>query len=125
MPTETSSEYPETAYQVVLSQGRLVLSYGIPYAALDYVALHIRNTQGTVVESWKVNEPDDEDYDQNGNYRDSQGYEDWKLLSGLFHEVHRRATGWDRVLSEIEKALAGQGVIGERPTNPSKPVSSR
>lgn len=30
---------------------------------------------------------------------------DWQMLSELFNEASRRATGWDRALAEVERAL--------------------
>lgn len=106
-PKPIVSDRSETGYEVVLPQSRIVLRYTIPRAEPDFVTLEFRNSDGLVVDSWSVAEPDENDPNL-----DEVESSDWRLLHGLFMEVHRQATGWDKVLSDVEKALAAQGSIG-------------
>ncbi|MBA4067358.1 MAG: hypothetical protein C0501_27340 [Isosphaera sp.] len=111
--TQAHGQTPETSYRVFLPQSRVTLSYGVPAARLDYVSLQLQNADGLLVESWVVNDPvEDPEHDEIERV-DPDG--DWRLLSELFREVHRRVTGWDKVLSDVEKALASTGPIGAPP----------
>jgi hypothetical protein len=47
-----------------------------------------------------------------GSFPGPDAAKDWKLLHDLFSEVHLAATGWNKVVSDVEKALAGSGQIG-------------
>jgi hypothetical protein len=68
--------------------------------------------EGITVDSWSVDEPNfDPEHGESIEEADPTG--DWRLLQGLFAEVHRQATGWDKVVSDVEKALAAKGPIGK------------
>jgi len=108
--SQAKSEPTETSYFVILPESRVVLTYGIPRADLDYISLRIQNEKGETIDSWTVSQPDYDPEHESLDTADPDG--DWRLLNGLFAEVHKQATGWDKVLSDIEKALAAPGVIG-------------
>jgi hypothetical protein len=91
-----------------------VLRYVIPRADADYISLEFHNPDDLIVDSWSVSEPDDNDPTAD------ELVPDWQLLRELFMEVHRQATGWDQVLSDVEKALATQGPIGQPPAPSSR-----
>jgi hypothetical protein len=110
----THSDVPETTYEVLLPQSRIVLRYVIPRASPDYIALEFHNSDDLIVDSWSVDEPDEDDPTTD------EIAPDWRLLRELFMEVHRQATGWDQVLSDVEKALATQGTIGQPPAPSSR-----
>jgi hypothetical protein len=91
----------------------VLLAYGVPRADLDYVSLRLQNPKGETIDSWTVSEPDYDPEHEGIEEADPNG--DWRLLQTLFSEVHRAATGWDKVLSDVEKALASAGAIGMPP----------
>lgn len=72
--------------------------------------LQLQDPAATTVGSWAVEEPE---WDHIDHEEEAVKVPDWKLLSELFERVHRHATGWDKVLSDVEKALASQGPIGK------------
>jgi len=37
---------------------------------------------------------------------------DWKLLEGLWREAERLATGWDKVIEDVERGINAKGPIG-------------
>jgi hypothetical protein len=78
----------------------------------DFVALQLLNEDGAEVDSWKVSLPDYDPEHEDIETADPDG--DWRLLYGLFSEVHRRVLGWDKVVSDVEKALADSSTIGVR-----------
>lgn len=103
---------PETPYELVLPESRVVLSYWVPAATADFITLRLQNADGVTVDEWRVEEPDyDPDEGQTLEQADPDG--DWRLLNDLFGEVHREATGYDRVLSDVELALKALGTIGK------------
>lgn len=108
---ETSSDVPQTRYELVLPSSRVAVTYTIPRARPDVVSLQFINPSGITIDSWAVEEPDYDPEHEPIEQADPDG--DWRLLSGLFSEVHRHVTGWDKVISDIEKALASQGPIGK------------
>lgn len=105
----------DTTYEVVLPQSRIALTYGVPRAEPDFLTLQLQNTDGVTVDSWSVDEPDYDPERENAIAADPDG--NWTILYKLFSEVHRRATGWDKVVTDIQKALASQGAIGGMPTH--------
>jgi hypothetical protein len=111
----TRTDFPEVSYEVVLPESRIVMNYGIPRAAPDFVSLNLINPDGIIVDSWAVDEPDYDPEHEPIEHADPEG--DWRLLHGLFSEIHKQATGWDKVLSDVEKALASDEPIG-KPTRP-------
>ncbi len=110
------SQIPETSYAVILLQSRIVLTYTIPRAAPDCISLELQNEEGVAVDSWVLEEPDFDPEHEDLDAADPDG--DWRLLYGLFSEVHRRMTGWDKVVSEVEKAISESSPIGNRPVLP-------
>lgn len=80
--------------------------------------LQFLNPEGATVDSWSVEEPDYDPEHEGIEEADPDG--SWRLLSGLFAEVHRSVTGWDKVIRDVETALASQGPIGQ-PTRPKTP----
>ena len=100
---KSNPDPPATTYEVVLPQSRLVLTYGMPRAEPDFISLQMQNSTGTTVDSWSVDDPESND--------DA----DWRLLRELFMQVHLVVTGWDSVLSDVEKALASNDPIGTKP----------
>ena len=101
-------------YEVTLAQSRIVLTYGIPRVESNFLTLEILNSNGDSIDSWTVDEPDWGDAEDPSDPEEVDPYGDWRLLNELFSEVHRAVTGWDKVVSEIEKALAEPGQIGTR-----------
>ncbi len=93
-------------YTVVLPHSWIRLHYVNPRALPDFITLAFYNAEGVLVGALKAEEPDPEEQGSNP---------DWDLLNSLFTEVHRSAAGWDRVVEDIEKALASPGPVG----NPS------
>jgi hypothetical protein len=107
---------PEHPYHLILPDSRVTLTYTIPYADADFITLRLLNADGVPVDEWRVEEPDyDPDAGETLERADPDG--DWRLMTELFGEVHRQATGYDRVVSDIEKALGEIGVIG-KPVKP-------
>jgi hypothetical protein len=110
----------ETSYELLLPASRVVLSYISPIAGSDFIQLQLQDTKGMTAGSWSVEEPDWE-YLERADDPDADAIvPDWKLLAELFEAVHRYVTGWDKVLSDVEAALASQGPIGQ-PAHPESP----
>jgi len=99
-------------YEVVLPLSRIVLTYGIPRAESDFLSLEILNSESITVDSWTVDEPDWGSPDDPNDPEEVDPDGDWRLLYELFSEVHRNVTGWDKVVNDIEKALAEPGKVG-------------
>lgn len=108
---QAKTDPPETGYFVLLPESRVMIAYGLPLADVDYVSLRLQNAKGETLDSWTVEEPDFDSEHDSIDTADPDG--NWRLLSGLFKEVHLAATGWDKVLSDVEKALASPGPIGQ------------
>lgn len=87
--------------------------YTKPRAKPDVVSLLFINPDGLLVDMWAVQEPDYDPEVEPIEQADPDG--DWRLLSGLFAEVHRIVTGWDKVIRDVETALASNGPIGTKP----------
>lgn len=103
----------ETVYELVLPQARLVVTHAVPRARPDLVSIRLSSLDGTSVDEWVVEEPDYDPDMEHLEQADPSG--DWQLLRDFFAEVHRHATGYDRVIKSIEDALASPGVIGSNP----------
>jgi hypothetical protein len=78
--------------------------------------LQLQNAAGIPVDSWSISEPDWGDADNPNDPDEVDPNGDWRLLYSLFTEVHKYVTGWDKVVSDIESALAGSGPIGATTT---------
>jgi hypothetical protein len=111
----TDGEIPETSYELVLPQSRIVITYTRPRARPDFVNLQFINPDGILVDAWKVEEPDYDPDVEPIEQADPDG--SWRLVSNLFFEIHRTVTGWDKVIRDVEAALASPGPIG-RLANP-------
>ncbi len=109
----THNDVPETSYELVLPQSRIAVMYTKPRAKPDVVSLLFINPDGLLVDMWAVQEPDYDPEVEPIEQADPDG--DWRLLSGLFAEVHRIVTGWDKVIRDVETALASNGPIGTKP----------
>jgi hypothetical protein len=72
-----------------------ILSFS-PKAEPDRVVMQVCNEAGRRVAELRADEGD----------------EDWELLRQLHDEAYRYATGWDKVLSDIEDAIFKSGKIG-------------
>jgi hypothetical protein len=118
IPLQTRGRPPETPYELILPESRITLGYTIPAADPDFITLRLQNADGVTVDEWRVEEPDYDPETESLDQADPDG--DWRLLTELFGEVHRQATGYDRVLSDVEKALAALGTIG-KPAGPESP----
>jgi hypothetical protein len=105
-------EPPAYSYQLLLPDSRITLTFTVPRADLDFITLRFQNTEGVIVDEWRVEEPD-YDPDEIGSLEKADPNGDWRLMKELFGEVHRQATGYDRVISDVEKALAALGRIGQ------------
>jgi hypothetical protein len=98
------SEIPEKSYVVILTQARIVVRYVVPRVEADFVDLQLQNSDGLIVDSWTIEEPVYDSEHQPPEQVDLDGY--WRLLHNLYVEVHRYVTGWDKVVNDVEKALA-------------------
>ena len=96
----------EAGYGVNLQQSRINIVYLRPKVAPDFIRLAFSNAEGVLVGALSADKPEPDDAEPNP---------DWPLLEALYSEVHRSVTGWDKVLNEIETALAGPGPIGQPP----------
>lgn len=94
----------------MLPQARVVLTHATPRARPDVVSLCLSNLDGTSVDEWAVEEPDYDPDTERLDQVDPTG--DWELMRDFFAEVHRHATGYDRIIKSIEDAIATPGVIG-------------
>lgn len=105
------TEPPEYVYRLVLPDSCVTITYTTPMILSDFITLRFQNADGVTVDEWRVEAPPyDADAGETDESVDVVG--DWRLMKGLFGEVHREATGYDRVISDVEKALASLGVIG-------------
>jgi hypothetical protein len=108
VPT-TPNQFP---YELALPDSRVLLWYATPVLLPDSITLALQNAEGETVDEWHVEQPDfDPDAGETLESADPDG--DWRLLYALFAQVHRQATGYDRVITDVEKALAELGVIGK------------
>ena len=96
-----------TSYQVVLPGARVVVTYTTPRAEPDFITLDLQNPSKVSVGSWTAVKPDEQD-----ELNATSELDEWQILYALFAEAHRVVTGWDKVVSDIETALAGQEPIG-------------
>ena len=90
-------------YEVRLPHSRLRLWYTTPRVESDSISLGFYNSKGDLVGKLSAYKPEPEDEPE----------ADWPLLESLYAEVHRSVTGWDKVLAEVESAIASPGAIGE------------
>ena len=115
VPAPNRNEPPEFPYRLILPDSRVTLTYTRTRASEDFITLRFQNADGVTVDEWRVEEPEYyPDVGQTLEQADPDG--DWRLMKELFGEVHREATGYDRVISDVEKALASLGVIGKPAT---------
>jgi hypothetical protein len=99
----------------VLPQARVLLTHATPRARPDIVSFRLSSLDGTSVDEWAVEEPDYDPDTEHLEEADPSG--DWQLMRDFFAEVHRHATGYDRVIQSIEDAVASQDVIGTKATS--------
>lgn len=93
----------EASYEVLLPQSRIRTWYTAPRAAPDTISLGFYNPKAELIGVLSANKPDPGDVPE----------ADWPLLESLYAEVHRTVSGWDKVLAEVESAIASPGAIGE------------
>jgi len=107
----------------VLPQARVLLTHATPRARPDIVSFRLSSLDGTSVDEWAVEEPDYDPDTERLDQVDPDG--DWQLMREFFAEVHREATGYDRIIQSIEEAVASQGVIGTKPTSQTATTTAR
>lgn len=78
-----------------------------PPAEPDSLLLGFTDGRGQMIHAWQIDDPED------GGQTAERA--NWALLLQLFEEARRHAAGWDKMLNEVETALAGQGPIGILP----------
>jgi hypothetical protein len=111
-PLQTEREGDQKySYQLALPHSRVTLTYTIPRVEYDFITLTFHNAEGAIVDEWRVDAPDEDERSVKHLERDEDA--DWRLLKALFGEVYRQATGYDRVMSDVQRALAELGVIGK------------
>jgi hypothetical protein len=71
------------------------------------------NSDGVIVDSLAVEEPDWESPEDSHDSDKLDPDGSWRLLHDLYSAVHRHVAGWDKVVKDIEKAIASPGIIGE------------
>ncbi|MBI1918924.1 MAG: hypothetical protein HYS12_29900 [Planctomycetes bacterium] len=90
-------EGDEEVLHVVFPKSQIRLLFRSPATEPDFVVMEVWNERKALIAHLKAEEGDD----------------DWELLSGLYSEALRSATKWDEVLSDVERAIAKPGKIGE------------
>lgn len=110
----TRTDRPESSYRLTLPESEVLLTYHQPPVEPDFVTLEVISADGVSAGVLAAAEPDEQDPDPNP---------DWPLLRSLYIEAHRFVTGWDRTLSDVEKALAGPGPIGAKPQKMAAPTA--
>ena len=110
---EDDSEKSDTAYVVKLPKASIVIKRVNPIAEPDYLILAFLDEKGHAALAWPVDEPE--------AGTPATATADWNLLLSLYSEARREATGWDKVLQEVETALASQGPIGQPAGSASTP----
>lgn len=114
-------------YELKLPESRIVLAYLSPRVEPDYLSLRLHTLSGVAVGALEADEPEPGEPlnppDDWATERTEQEV-DWKALQPLFVEVHRSVTGWDKVMKDVETALAQPGAIGvsaSREALPTRP----
>ena len=105
---EEEADDSGTAYAVKLPKAGIVVKFCSPIAEPDYLVLALLDENGHGAIAWDVPQPEP------GHPTAAEA--DWELLNSLFKEARRQATGWDRILKEVQTALASQGPIGLAPS---------
>ena len=77
-------------YLVQFPNSAIDLVFDRPEAESDYYTARLYNHEGTVVQTLLSDVPESDD---------------WQLMSELYLEAVRSVTGWDRALSDAERAL--------------------
>ena len=93
---QAGSSKPSPSYDVRLPESVIRVAQISPSTEPDYVRVSLCKPNGQPVDHWIVEEGDP----------------DWELAYSLYTEAHRCVTGWDRVLTDVEKSLTEEGVIG-------------
>lgn len=84
------AEFPNSIVQLLFLQ---------PTADPDYFRVEFMNKEGETVARWDVDAED----------------EDFKAVKDLYMEAYRIATGWDKILADINQSL--KGVVSEHAKN--------
>lgn len=85
------------SFETVFPNSRILISFVSPTAEPDCIVLAFYDRNGVRVGDWTVEEGQQPD---------------WTLLNDLLAEANRSATGWDKVLEDVDKALDTEGLIG-------------
>ncbi len=102
-------------YELRLPESRVVLAYLSPRVEPDYLSLQLHTLNGIAVGALEADEPEPGEPLNPADEWAAERAEheaDWNVLRPLFDEVHRSVTGWDRVVKDVETALAQPGAIG-------------
>ena len=84
-------------YLVQFPKSAIGLVFDRPEAESDYYTANLYNDDGKMVQSLWSELPDSDD---------------WQLMSELYLEAERSVTGWDRALSDAERALEQEEKVG-------------
>ncbi len=79
-----------SGFHVHLPGSIIRIEYVSPSTEPDYVVTGFHNLKGEEAGRWFVRD----------------GEEDWELASTLYKEAHKTATGWDKVVADIERFLS-------------------
>ena len=102
-------------YELRLPESRIVLAYLSPRVEPDYLSLQLHTLSGVAVGALEADEPEPgEPLNPPDDWATERAEHeaDWMVLQPLFDEVHRSVTGWDKVMKDVETALARPGAIG-------------
>jgi hypothetical protein len=78
------------SFVMAFPKSSIRLTFISPTAEPDTITLYFFDENGSSVGSWSVEEGSEPD---------------WQLLNDLLAEANRSATGWDKVLEDVERAL--------------------
>lgn len=84
------------SFVVNFEKSRVRLAFESPRAEPDKITLSVLDDSDQPVDDWLVYE----------------GEDDWKLLHGLFLKASISATGWDKVVEDVENNLQREGQVG-------------
>ena len=87
---EVEWQKQDEGYLVHFPKSAIGLKFDQPQAESDYYTARLYNDDGKAVQTLWSDLPDSDD---------------WQLISELYLEAERSVTGWDRALSDAERAL--------------------
>ena len=87
----------KAGYLVQFPKSAIGLEFDQPEAESDYYIAHLYNDEGKLVENLFSCLPESDN---------------WQLISALYLEAERSVTGWDRALSDAERALEEEEQVG-------------